>query len=92
MANPNPYQARLAQRRPRKPGDLRQLTRVLWRAILEAEEILMNAGDAELKLKAIHALSQCAGQYRGLIEVGEFESRLKALEDAKARRNGHASY
>ena len=89
MANPSPYKARLAKKRPRNPGDLRQLTRVLWRAILEAEEILVNADDDELTLRAVHAISQASGQYAKLIEVGEFEARLKAVEDAQLRRNGH---
>jgi hypothetical protein len=86
--NPSPYKARLAKKRPRRPGDLRQLTRVLWRAILEAEAILAHADDAELTLRAVHAISQASGQYAKLIEVGEFEARLKVLEDAQMRRNG----
>jgi hypothetical protein len=80
MPNPSPYKARLGKRRHKKPGDLPALTRVLWRAVLEAQEILEAATEPELKLKAIHALSQCAGQYSKLLEVGEFEARLAAVE------------
>jgi hypothetical protein len=78
-----------ARKRPRDPGDLRQLTRVLWQAILEAEEIMTRSTDDELTLRAVHAISQASGQYARLIEVGEFEARLAAIEDAQQRRNGH---
>jgi hypothetical protein len=90
--NANPYKARMAKaarKRPRDPGDLRQLTRVLWQAILEAEEILTRAVDDELTLRAVHAISQAAGQYARLLEVGEFEARLPQIEDNQQRRNGH---
>jgi hypothetical protein len=44
-----------------------------------------NAEEPELRLKAIHAVSQCAGQYAKLLEVGELEARLKVLEDTLLR-------
>jgi hypothetical protein len=86
--NRSPFKARLAKKRPRQPGDLRQLQRVLWRALLEAEEILANADEPELTLRAVHAISQASGQYVKLLETGEFEARLAAIEDAQRRRNG----
>jgi hypothetical protein len=89
VPNPNPYKARLAQRRPRKTGDLPMLTRVMWRAVLEAEEILANADEPELKLRAIHAIVQAGSGYAKLLEIGEWEGRLAALEAAAARRNGY---
>jgi hypothetical protein len=86
MANPNanPTKARMAKKSNRKPGDLQALQRKLWGAILHAEEVLEDASqdkDRELTLKAIHALSQCCGQYAKLLEVGEIEARLGALEE-----------
>ncbi len=83
--NPNadPTKARMAKKFQRKPGNLPALQRKLWGAILHAEEVLEQAcqdGEPELRLKAVHALSQCAGQYAKLLEVGEIEARLAALE------------
>ena len=63
---------------------------ILWYALKRAQGILESTDDEEPALRAIHAVSQVAGQYVKLLEVGEFEARLKVLEDAQARRNGHA--
>ena len=69
-----------------RPGKLPDLTRILWQALLEAESVLQSTrGDnPELCLKAVHAVSQCAGQYAKLLEIGEFEARLAALEQKGA--------
>ncbi len=80
MANASPHQARLAKKRARKPGNLAALQRLLWRALLTAEEILDSATEADMQLRAIHAISQASGQYAKLLEVGELEARLAALE------------
>ena len=80
MANTNPYQARQAKRRKRKPGDLPAAMRLLWTALCEAEDVLLGSEDAELTLKACHCISQCAGQFVKLLEVGDYEARLAALE------------
>ena len=81
MPNPSPHTARQAQKRRRTPGDLATLVQVLWGALLKAEAVLDAATHAsELTLKAVHAVSQCAGQYSKLLEVGELEARLQALE------------
>ena len=54
---------------------------MLWGALLKAEAVLDAAtNDSELTLKAVHAVSQCAGQYSKLLEVGELDARLAALE------------
>jgi hypothetical protein len=87
MPNRNPWQARHAKRRVRKPGNLLDLQRKLWRCLCEAELILEEADDPELVLKAVHAISQCSGQYAKLLEVGEIEARVQALE-AGMSRNG----
>jgi len=89
MSNPNPWQGRLKRKSQRKPGDLHALQCKLWGAILHCEEILESAATAEnddKRLKSIHALSQCCGQYARLLEVGEFEARLQALEAAMQRQ------
>ena len=86
----NSHAARLVKRHKHKPGNLRDLLQVLWQALLEAQAVLEAAGEAEaeLKLKAVHAISQCGGQYAKLLEVGELEARLAAVEQAQ---RGHAA-
>ena len=73
MPNPSPHKARQAKKRRRKPGDLQDLLKVVWGALLEAEAVLdgTQGDNPELCLKAVHAVSQCAGQYAKLLEVGE---------------------
>jgi hypothetical protein len=82
MPNPSPYKARMARKQLRKAGDLRALQHMLWHALIEAQAVLDQAGEDEpdLKLKAVHALSQAGGQYVRLLEMGEFEARLAAIE------------
>ena len=80
--NPNPHAARLAKKR-RRPGNLGALQRLLWRTLLTAEEILDDAEEPDMQLRAIHALSQASGQYAKLLEIGELESRIAALEAVK---------
>jgi hypothetical protein len=48
----------------------------------------MHAASDDMTLKAAHCISQCAGQYAKLLEIGEFEARLAAIE---ARLNGRAT-
>ena len=83
MANPNPVAARLAQRRARQPGNLADVLKVLWTALHDAEQLMYAADDPELRLRCIHAVSQVAGQYSKLLEIGELEARLAALEAAQ---------
>jgi hypothetical protein len=92
MANPSPHKARMARKRKVKPGTLLDLQKLLWKALRTAEAILDRActqADGEwerpedLQLRAIHAIGQCAGQYSKLLEVGEFEARIAALEAAQ---------
>jgi hypothetical protein len=88
VPNPNPYAARQAKRRARKTLDLPDVLKIMTKAIREAEMALLQADDPEFTLRCVHALSQACGQYAKLLEVGEFEARLKVLEDARERRNG----
>jgi hypothetical protein len=88
MANPNPVEARLARKRRRtQAGTIRDLTRVLWRAIQRLDEHLADA-DRDLDLKAVHALSQIAGAYTRAVEVGEIEARLEAVEQQLINQEG----
>ena len=86
MANRSPHAARLAKRRAHKPGNLQDLLKVLWTAIHDAEHLLYAAEDAGLRLRCIHAISQASGQYARLLETGELEARLTALEAAQGER------
>jgi hypothetical protein len=83
VANPHPdaLKARMAKKCRQRTGDLPALQRKLWRALLHAEDVLEQAEAPELRLRAVHAVSQCAGQYAKLLEVGELEARLAALEE-----------
>jgi hypothetical protein len=82
MANPHadPLKARMAKKKRQRTGTLPDLQRKLWLALLHAEDILEHAGAPEVRLRAVHAVSQCAGQYAKLLEIGELEARLTALE------------
>jgi hypothetical protein len=80
MPNPSPYNARMAKKRRRKPGNLQEVQRVLWTALCEAESVLLEADDPDQRLRAVHAVSQASGQYAKLLEVGEMHARLEALE------------
>jgi hypothetical protein len=77
-----PHKAHRPRKRRAKPGKLPDLVRILWQAVLEAEAVLhsTNGDNPELTLRAAHCLSQCAGQYAKLLEVGELEQRILALE------------
>lgn len=80
-------QARKSARRP-KPGTVRQLSAVLWRAITHLETHLDASAtadevDTSELCKLTHALSQSASTYLKAVEVGEFEARLEALEKAQ---------
>ncbi|OZC04029.1 hypothetical protein [Rubricoccus marinus] len=55
----------------------------LWRAVEAAEAVLMDSaerGNIDGVLRAVHALTQASGAYARLIETGELEARLAALE------------
>ena len=93
MSNPNanPLKARQAKRSKRRaqPGTLTDARELLWRALTRAGELLdaqtvdsdgEATPDNQTALKAIHAISQGASSYARLVEVGELEARLEALE------------
>ena len=102
MSNPNPYQGRLGRARARKPGNLVDAQRVLWRAIRVAEQLMDEAdrrehrepataqepdevraqrrAEREIQIKCIHAITQATASYARLLEIGEQEQRLTAVE------------
>ena len=84
MPNPDPVEARQAKRRKRrsKAGTLEDARGLLWRALQRAAELLEEE-DPALTLKAVHAVSQGASSYAKLVEVGELEARIAALEIAQ---------
>lgn len=86
MANPNPVAARRAKRAARQSaasaaGTVGDLQVKLWRALSAADEILADrASDPALRLRALHALTQASGAYLKVLETGELEARLRAVE------------
>lgn len=75
-----PHLARMA-RRARKAGSIADVRRKMWQAIICAEAVLFNDGsDAATLLRAVHAITQASTAYARIIETGELEARLAALE------------
>jgi hypothetical protein len=71
----------MAYKRRRKPGDLSQLRAVLWRLIVEVEDLLdARPPSNELVLKCAHAMAQLAGAYKSVLEVVSLDARLTAVE------------
>jgi len=91
------------RKRRRKPGDLAALRRVLWSVIVEVEALMktpLGDDDGEaaprahqaLILKGAHALAQLSGAYTRVVEGGDLEQRIAALEAVVLqRRNGHGA-
>jgi hypothetical protein len=78
--NRNPYAARLAQRRRRKSGDLHALVKAVWQAIRDCETALESAETNEERCRSIHAMAAIANSYVKLLQIGEYEARLTAIE------------
>jgi hypothetical protein len=85
--NKNPWQARLKRHAKRTPGSIDELRRHAWGVLLISLEDVATA-DPEARRKAILAFWQGAGVYKGLVEVGELENRVAALEEHATSRNG----
>jgi hypothetical protein len=74
------------RRRRTKPASLEQFADVLWRVVLEIEELLSDEEcPPERVLRAGHCLAQMSGAYRALMETVELEQRVRALELAAGR-------
>lgn len=88
MANPNPTNplgARLAKTERRRVALVAMLER-LSRAGDVAEQLLDHDAP-EIRLRAVHALTQCATTYARIYEVGELEHRFELLERAVGMTN-----
>ena len=82
MAYQKTHRARMGKQLRGKPGNLHDLQKILWYALKKAQAVLDEAGDDnDLTLKACHAVSQVAGQYAKLLEIGYLEQRVQALEE-----------
>lgn len=64
------------------PGTLEDARKVLWGALKRAAKVL-RSGDDDRALKAVHAVSQASTAYARLVEVGELEARIWALEEER---------
>ena len=81
MPNPNPHHARAAKHKTRLPGDVADVRRVVWDAVVAASDVVADPDvDALVRLRAVHAVTQAAGAYLKVVEASEFEARLTALE------------
>jgi hypothetical protein len=80
VANRSPHKARMGRKLRGKPGTLPEVQLILWHALKRAQGVLDEATDDEVTLRAVHAISQGSGQYAKLLEIGELEARIAALE------------
>jgi len=80
--NKNPVAARTARRKKAKKGTLEDVGRKVY-AALERCEMLLEDIDPSIQLKAAHGVFQGASAYAKVLEVGELEARLQALEQAQ---------
>ena len=94
MPDTKPNKTRQAKRRRRirKMGTLTDARRKLWQAITSAEDVLLDdQSDSQMVLKAAHAITSASTAYAKLVEIGEIEARLEAVERLlQQRQNGHA--
>lgn len=92
--NPVTHLARLAKRKRRSSGNLNGARLRLWSALEAAEACLLDAvaeGDRDGVLKACHAVTQTAGAFARVFEVGELEARFTALlEEVEALKKQQA--
>jgi hypothetical protein len=64
----------------KKAGDVSLLRLKVWRAILQAENIIHSSKLNSEKISAIYCLTQASGAYVRLIESLELIKRIEALE------------
>lgn len=93
MANSNPHKARTAKRRKKlTAGTVEDARGLLWQALTQVQSFLVNQSEEEPltlndSLRVLHALSQGASAYARIVEVGELEARLTALEEGAGSDN-----
>jgi hypothetical protein len=82
----------MACKRRLNAGNLDDLTRILWRTIVEVEGLLDTRPPSnDLILRSAHALAQLAGAYRGILEVVDLDKYRSALEQWMAETNYHGA-
>lgn len=86
---PDPHRARLARTQKRRES-LQPVAEALSMALDKAVDLL-NSPEDDVKLRAIHAVTQCANTYARMYEVGELEYRLAMLELSTQNRAGNPS-
>ncbi len=79
----NPAQdAKPKRKRRPKPGDTAALRRVMWGAILRAEDVLLDkANEPEVTLRAANAVATLGGAYANVTKTHALEDELRALQD-----------
>jgi hypothetical protein len=78
-SNPDPLKARMGKRKKKQSGSVQAAARIVWDALQTAQSVLSSKDTTE-RLKACHAVFQGAQAYARVVEIGEFEARLAALE------------
>jgi uncharacterized small protein (DUF1192 family) len=88
--NRNPYRARMQKRLQRTPGDLQDVKHRLWAVLLASYDDIVDEPEPQVRRAHYYAFTAIVNTYSKLIEVGELEARIAALEQATAaERNGH---
>jgi len=77
----NPYRARMEKRAKRTPGDLQALRKRLWAVVLSSYDDIVNEVDPAVRVKHYYAFTAIVQSYAKLLEIGEHEARLSALEE-----------
>lgn len=72
--------ARAGKKARSKPGDLKAVAAIVWTA-LETAQDLLESQDTNQQLRACHAVFQGSAAYAKVLEVGELERRIQALEE-----------
>ncbi len=76
-------------RQIRKPGSLQTLRKKMWRAVLNAEDILTSPDvSPDQQLRAVHALVQAGGAYGKLLEATDMQEQLDTLKAELAQLKG----
>lgn len=77
-------------RRWRKTGDIDDVKRVAWRAIKLAEHVAYDEGATKSEMLSASArMTQAVQAYLKVLEAGELEERVAAIEATlEARKNG----
>jgi hypothetical protein len=83
--NKNPLTARLAKAEKRRTA-LEPIVSTLLKAGKVAEELL-DSEDAEIRLRAVHAVNQCVNTFVRVYEVGELEYRIDEIAEAVEKHN-----